>query len=83
MQFALPIVTTRVGAIPEMVVDGENGLLCDAGDATALAAHLESLLSQPALAQAMGERGRRRYVERYTLERFEARMLEVFERVSG
>jgi glycosyltransferase involved in cell wall biosynthesis len=83
MQFALPIVTTRVGAIPEMVVDGESGLLCDAGDATALAAHLESLLSQPALAQAMGERGRRRYVERYTLERFEARMLEVFERVSG
>jgi glycosyltransferase involved in cell wall biosynthesis len=39
-----PVVATRVGGVPEIVRDGENGLLVDAGDAAAFAAALERVL---------------------------------------
>src|SRR5258706_4366228 len=65
------VVASRVGGIPEIVVDGETGYLVDydPDDAetftTQLAAQLGALLGDPARAKAMGEKGRRRVVERF------------------
>lgn len=64
-----PVVATRVGAIPEAVVDGETGILIEPDDEAGLTTALTSLLEDPARARAMGERGRRRFLERFTLER--------------
>jgi alpha-maltose-1-phosphate synthase len=66
------VVASRVGGIPEIVVDGETGYLVDydasdpAGFARGLAARIEELLSSPSLAARMGTAGRRRVLEHFT-----------------
>ncbi len=60
MACGLPCVGTRIEAIPEIVRDGETGLLVPPGDPAALAGALERLLVDPARARAMGARGRAR-----------------------
>lgn len=58
MAAALPVVTTQVGAIPEMVSEGETGLLVPPGDAGTLRAAIETLLDRPELRGRMGDAGR-------------------------
>ena len=57
MAAGLPIVSTRVGGVPDAVVDGENGWLVEAGDAEALGERLARLAADPALVRRMGARG--------------------------
>jgi glycosyltransferase involved in cell wall biosynthesis len=45
----VPVVSTAVGGVPEVVTDGENGLLVRAGDPEALAAALRRILDEPGL----------------------------------
>ena len=63
MARGLPVVATRVGGLPEVVVDGETGLLVPAADPPALAQAVLSLWRDPDAAGRMGEAGRKR-VER-------------------
>jgi glycosyltransferase involved in cell wall biosynthesis len=60
MGCGVPCVGTRIEAVPEIVRDGETGILVPPGDAVALALALERLLGDPVLARAMGARGRAR-----------------------
>jgi glycosyltransferase involved in cell wall biosynthesis len=60
MRAGKPVVASRVGGLPEVVADGETGLLVPVGDAAATAAAIERLLADPAAARRMGEAGRRR-----------------------
>jgi glycosyltransferase involved in cell wall biosynthesis len=59
MAAGVPVVSTRLSAIPELVRDGENGLLVSPGDHEALASALARLLEDPGLAARLGEAGRR------------------------
>ena len=61
------VVASKVGGIPEIVVEGETGYLVELNDAfaTALAAKIAELLDDPARAHEMGQRGRRRVVEKF------------------
>lgn len=68
MAAGLPVVATRVGGCPEMVVHGETGLLAPPGDAQALADSLAMLLEDAEKAKAMGRAGRHRAQERFSLE---------------
>jgi glycosyltransferase involved in cell wall biosynthesis len=63
-----PIVATAVGATPELIEDGEHGLLVPPGDAGALARAIARLLDEPALARRLGEAARWRARERYGRE---------------
>lgn len=56
----LPVVSTPVSAIPEVIADGETGLLAPPGDAAALAAALSRLIADPALCRRLGMSGRDR-----------------------
>lgn len=58
MAAARPVVVTAVGAIPEVVTDGVNGLLLAPRDTAALSAALGRVLGQPALAAALGAQAR-------------------------
>ena len=67
MAAGVAVAATRVGAIPEVVVDGETGLLVEAGKPAKLAAAFQKL-SDSAVRCRMGEAGRRRVNERFTLQ---------------
>ncbi len=64
-----PIVASRVATIPEVVLDGQTGLLVPAGDPLALAEALAQLAHQPGLAARMGEAGRERVRHQFSLEK--------------
>ena len=64
----LPIVATRVGAIPEIIEHGKTGILVEVDDSKALADGICKLLSNPSLARDMGNSGRRRLEENFTLD---------------
>lgn len=64
-----PVVATRVGGVPDVVDDGEDGFLVEVGDIPALADRLEQLARDPELRARMGKAGRERVVPRYRVER--------------
>jgi glycosyltransferase involved in cell wall biosynthesis len=52
--FSLPVIATRVGGVPEIIRDNEDGILVDGGDATQLAEGIRALLEVPERAAALG-----------------------------
>lgn len=64
-----PIVVSRVGALPEVVLDGETGLVVDSEDPSALAIAAASLLERPQESRRMGRAARRRALDTFGLER--------------
>lgn len=58
MSQSVPVVSTRLSGIPELVVDGRTGLLARPGDAGDLAAQIARLAASPALGEALAARGR-------------------------
>jgi glycosyltransferase involved in cell wall biosynthesis len=73
-----PVVASRVGGIPEQVVDGQTGRLFTAGSAQELGAALISVLEAPEQAVAMGRAGRRRAEELFAMDVFVRRYESVF-----
>jgi glycosyltransferase involved in cell wall biosynthesis len=65
----LPVVSTRHSGIPEIVADGDTGLLVDEGNAVAMGLAMARLAEDPALAGRLGEHARARAVRLYSLER--------------
>lgn len=78
MAMAKPVVGTRSGGTPEIVADGQTGLLFSSGNAHELADLLERLLGSSELLDAMGRAGRRRVEESFTIERYVARTVEEY-----
>jgi glycosyltransferase involved in cell wall biosynthesis len=78
-----PVVATPVGGTPELVVDGETGLLVPPRDPEALAEALRSLVADPKRARRLGEAGYARVAERFTVDRMTTRVLEVYDEVAG
>lgn len=83
MAHGLPCVSTGVCGIPEIVVDGETGLLVPPGDSAALAAALLRLLGDPAHATQFGVAGRRRVEQHLNWDRVADRMSPVLDRLGG
>ena len=77
MAFGLPVIGSRIEAVPEIVVEGETGLLVPPRDPAALARALCALLDDPTRARRMGEAGRARVAERFGWDRAIGRMLDV------
>ena len=79
MAAGLPVVATRGGALPEVVVDGETGILVERGDSEGLAEAIGKLLSDPNLRARMGAAGRKRVQQHFTWEKTVARLEELYE----
>jgi glycosyltransferase involved in cell wall biosynthesis len=79
--FSRPVVATRVGGLPEAVLDGESGLLVPPGDVSALADAVVAMLRDPSRARAMGEKGRRLAEAAHGWENIGRRTKRVYERV--
>ena len=65
---ALPLIMTNVGGIPEIVTDGEDGLLVPAGDVRALADRIAGLLSDRSLRARLARAGRATARRRFSVE---------------
>jgi glycosyltransferase involved in cell wall biosynthesis len=78
MDAGLPVVATRVGGLPDMVVPGETGLLVAPRDEAALAGALEELLRDPQRARSMGQRGRERRRSEFDLDGVVGRIEELY-----
>jgi glycosyltransferase involved in cell wall biosynthesis len=81
MSCGLPIVSTRVGGIPEMVAHGETGILVEPGDPDAFADAIVELLRDDARRRAMGAAGRRRVEQEFSWDRTAAQLEEILLRV--
>jgi glycosyltransferase involved in cell wall biosynthesis len=73
------IVATAVGANPEMIEDGVHGLLVPPDDQDALAAALDRLVREPALAARLGAAARQRAIDRYSREAMVRRFEEFYQ----
>jgi glycosyltransferase involved in cell wall biosynthesis len=80
MSFGLPVVSSAVGPIPEIVAEGRTGLLVQPGDVNELAEAMGGLVSDPDVARAMGEGGRKVFLDKFTLEHFRDRVAAVYRR---
>lgn len=84
MAVGAPVISTRVGGTPEIIDDGENGLLVAPDDPGALAAAIARLNQHPALARRLGEAGRKKVRNQFTWEaaahRFEGLYRELLSR---
>lgn len=78
MAAGLPVVASRIGAMPELLEPAACGLVCPAGDAGALAAALLRLVNDTALAQRMGAAGRAHLRAHYSAEAMARRYLELY-----
>ena len=76
MLASLPVVATRVSSIPEIVADGETGLLVPPDDPAALAAAVNLVLANPG---SYGERGRARALSEFSVAKMADRTLAVYE----
>ncbi|MED5587147.1 MAG: glycosyltransferase family 4 protein [Verrucomicrobiota bacterium] len=83
MAFGLPVVATRWRGIPQMVVEGETGLLCDVSSIDQFADAIEAVMTDRKKNQAMSLAAEARYVSKYTQGAFLTGMREVFDAVIG
>ncbi len=81
MHLGLPIVASRVGGMKEILSDGKTALLFEAGNAAALAAHLDALSNDPALGARIGEAARVRAREGYGIDTMADAYLKLYREV--
>lgn len=81
MTLSRPIIATRVGGIPEMVVDGVSGRLVQANDEDALAAALAELVRAPELAARLGQGARQAIGRQAGLQEMSVTVRDVYQRV--
>ncbi len=79
MAHGIPVLASAVGAIPEIVVDGETGLLVPPADSAALRAGLERLLKDPELRTRLGAAGAERARSQFSLNRMIDDTLDFYE----
>jgi glycosyltransferase involved in cell wall biosynthesis len=83
MALGKPIVATRAGGIPEVLTDGESGLLVDIGDEVGLAAAIVTLLKDPDLGRSLGARAREVVQDRFSAQTMALSYLDVYRAVLG
>jgi glycosyltransferase involved in cell wall biosynthesis len=83
MAAGLPVVATNVGGIPDLVTDGENGLLVPPGQPTVLAEALARLMRDPGTRTRMGLAGRQMAIERHDLDASVPDLVMFHERVAA
>jgi len=78
MALSKPIVASKVSALPEIIVEGETGLLVPPANSEALASALISLLTNPTRAKEMGQRGRLRLEKEFTVQTMARKHVQVY-----
>jgi glycosyltransferase involved in cell wall biosynthesis len=80
MSHALPVVSSRIGPVEEIITHRRTGLLVGAGAPGELRDAMAQLADDPGTACSMGADGRRDFLERFTLQRFQTALGQVYRR---
>ena len=83
MAAGLPVIATRIGGVPEAVVDNITGLLVDPNNVASLLAAMKKLVGSPSLRAEMGSNGRDRFKRNFGVARFLEEFNEVYEELQG
>jgi glycosyltransferase involved in cell wall biosynthesis len=83
MAAGLPVVATDSGGVPEIVVEGETGLLVPSEQPEPMADAIAQVLGEPDLARRMGAAGRARAVERFDVRRVARQVGEIYREILG
>jgi glycosyltransferase involved in cell wall biosynthesis len=78
MSKKLPIVASDTGGLPELIADGETGILIPTGDSDRLAEALNKLIADPTLRKRMGEAGYQRVLNRHRIETMVDNYIDIF-----
>lgn len=78
MATGLPVVASRISGIPELVTDGDSGLLVEPRDPEALASALQALASDPGLRESMGHAAHERVMRDFDLSESARRLIAIF-----
>lgn len=78
MALAKPIIASNIGGIPEVVIEGETGLLVKPKDNDAISNAINRLLNSPDLAIEIGKKGRERYLQTFTLNKMMSRIEKLY-----
>jgi len=83
MALGLPVVASRVGGIPEVVTEEENGILVSPRDVEGLARALARLLEDPGLRLRMGRSNREKVRENFSAKSTAEKIVEIYDKVLG
>ena len=83
MAARIPVVSTKVSGVPELVEDGVSGLLVNEGDPSALAEAINTLLDDEELRAAMGDAGHKRVVEDFDISKTGLELFGFFREAAG
>ncbi len=83
MSYGKPVIGSRMGGIPELVVDGVTGLLFKAGDAYDLEACLNKLMSDVGLRRRLGTQARQRVESEFSLKRHNTCLMDIYKTLLG
>mgnify|MGYP003289040933 CR=1 FL=1 len=76
--YGLPVITTPVGGIPDIVIDGKNGLLFNPGDTEALASRLEMLISDKELRKRLSDEAYKLSATEFSLKTMSDRLSAIY-----
>jgi glycosyltransferase involved in cell wall biosynthesis len=79
MAAGLPVIASRIGALPEVVDEGRSGLLVDPGDAASLVAAMRELHASPLRRAKMGRKARERFERRFRVDRYIEDFTRIYE----
>jgi glycosyltransferase involved in cell wall biosynthesis len=79
MAASRPVVASRIGGLPELVVNGHTGMLVEAGDHIALADAILELIDDPEKARRFGSNARQRAVERFDQRCYGTKIMEIYD----
>lgn len=81
MASGLPVIATNVGAVPDLVIDGVTGFVCNPDDIEGMSHKLLILASNGHLRQKMGQKGREHIINHFSLETLGDRLLSIYQEI--
>lgn len=78
MQYSLPVISTNEGGIPDIIDNGVNGFIIPKNDVEELSHKIEKLITNRELSKEFGEKGYKKFIQKYTVEEFEERLYNIF-----
>lgn len=78
MQAGIPVITTNIGAMPEMVIDGKTGFIIPPQSPKILAEKICKLIANPDLRKKLGKEGKKRFEKQYTFQAYSSNVDQIF-----